>query len=33
MQDIGHVPQLEAPEEYAAHMLAWLGEQLLRAAA
>ncbi len=26
MQDIGHVPQLEAPAEYAAHMLGWLAE-------
>jgi pimeloyl-ACP methyl ester carboxylesterase len=33
MQDIGHVPQLEAPEAYAAHMLAWLAEQRLLAAA
>lgn len=26
MQDIGHVPQLEAPSEYAEHMLSWLAE-------
>ena len=24
MQDIGHVPQLEAPREFASHMLSWL---------
>lgn len=33
MKDIGHVPQLEAPSEFAAHMLSWLAEQTpLRAA-
>lgn len=28
LQDIGHVPQLEAPAEFAAHMLSWLREAL-----
>jgi len=27
MPDIGHVPQLEAPAEFAEHMLRWLAEQ------
>ena len=32
MQDIGHVPQLEAPGDFASHMLSWLGQQRLVAA-
>jgi pimeloyl-ACP methyl ester carboxylesterase len=32
MQDVGHVPQLEAPGDFASHMLTWLGQQRLDAA-
>ena len=30
MPDIGHVPQLEAPAEFADHMLRWLAEQRIK---